>query len=197
MPTPTDTAILERLLVPETGQLSAEVAGYFASLDFPPGDRDRMLHLTERAREGTLTPAERAELDSYERVLQVLSGWRARARRLLEQQGMIDPPAAALPEPALQIPPGIRRSQEALRRDLLQLLQNKKLFHQWVAYHGEERIGIARTESELVRECIRRGLAHDEYYVGWIDPCELVEEEELDPPPPDLCTDGEDEQVAW
>jgi hypothetical protein len=36
------------------------------------------------------------------------------------------------------LPAGIRRSQEALRHDLPQLLENKKLFHQWAAYHDDE-----------------------------------------------------------
>src|SRR5262249_21271628 len=66
-------------------------------------------------------------------------------------------PTPALPPSFPEVPPGIKRSQEALRRDLPQLLENKKLFHQWVAYHGDQRIGIARTETELIKECIRRG----------------------------------------
>jgi hypothetical protein len=90
-----------------------------------------------------------------------------------------------------EIPPGIRRSQEALRRDLPQLLENKRLFHQWAAYHDDERIGIARTKVALLRECVRRGLRDDEYYIGWIDYTEMVEEEELDPPPPGLCVGGQ------
>ncbi len=94
------------------------------------------------------------------------------------------PPAEeSLPE----VPPGIRRSQEALRRDLPSLLNNKRTYHQWAAYHGDERIGIASTAAALERECRRRGLRDDEFYVGWIDYCELVEEEEIDPPDPGQC----------
>jgi hypothetical protein len=50
-----------------------------------------------------------------------------------------------------------------------------------VAYHGEERIGIARNQRKLIQECIRRGLRDDEYYIGWIDHTELIEEEDLGP----------------
>lgn len=81
------------------------------------------------------------------------------------------------------IPEGIRLSQDALRRDLPALLEKKKLRGQWVAYNREERIGIAKNPSVLERECIKRGLESNEYYVGWIDPSELIEEEELEPRP--------------
>ena len=78
------------------------------------------------------------------------------------------------------VPAGIRRSQEAFRRDLPQLLQDRKLRGQWVAYHGEERIGVARRMAFLTRQCLRRGLQDDQFYVGLIDPSELIEEEEVE-----------------
>jgi hypothetical protein len=37
--------------------------------------------------------------------------------------------------PELEIPEGVRLSKEAYRRDLPGLLEQKKLYHQWVAYH--------------------------------------------------------------
>ena len=93
-------------------------------------------------------------------------------------QGLLEHPAAATAERT--IPEGIQRSQQALRRALPELLAKPKYYHQWVAYHGEERIGMAREKTALIRECLRRGLPDDEYYVGWIDPCELIEEEEIE-----------------
>ena len=93
-------------------------------------------------------------------------------------RSFVETPAAKETDPA--IPEGIRRSQEAVRRALPELLAKLKYYHQWVAYHGEERIGIAPSETTLIRECLRRGLQDDEYYVGWIDPCELIEEEEIE-----------------
>lgn len=80
----------------------------------------------------------------------------------------------------VEIPEGIRRSREALHRNLPELLNQKKLRGQWVGYHGEERIGIAQREAILLQECGRRGLRDDQYYVGWIDPSELLEEEDVD-----------------
>jgi len=88
-------------------------------------------------------------------------------------------PAPPPPDP-FEIAPGIRRSKEALRRDLPELLKKRKLLGKAIAYHGDERIGIADDGAVLIRECLRRGLAGDQYYVGVIDPTELIEEEEID-----------------
>jgi hypothetical protein len=80
-----------------------------------------------------------------------------------------DPPARA--DIASQIPPGIRRSQEAYWRELPGLLKMKSRKRQWVAYHGDERVGFGRTSAELYRECMgRRGLKKDEFYVDRLEP---------------------------
>jgi len=74
------------------------------------------------------------------------------------------------PNPGLEIHPEVQRSQEAFRRDLPQLLERRKLYRRWVAYKGNERIGIAKSEDELYRECARRGLQEHEYVVRCIVP---------------------------
>jgi hypothetical protein len=86
-------------------------------------------------------------------------------------------------EEATGVPPGIRRSQEAFWRDLPELLKSKKNRGKWVCYHGDERIGIARTQAELIRECLRRGLHDDEYDLDVIEPHALApwEVEEIEP----------------
>jgi hypothetical protein len=81
------------------------------------------------------------------------------------------------------VPPGIRRSQKAFRRDLPELLKNKKLHGQWAAYRGDERVGIAKNGIKLTNTCFDRGFASTEFWVGWISPCELIEVKELDPQP--------------
>jgi len=73
-------------------------------------------------------------------------------------------------DPTAGIPPGILRSQQAFWRDLPELLRNKRNRGRWVAYHLEERIGVAADEVKLVREIVRRGIADDEYYLGRIEP---------------------------
>lgn len=99
-------------------------------------------------------------------------------QRFEQVRPLLTPP----PAPGV-VSEGIRLSQEALRRDLPQLLQQPRLVGQWVAYHRSERIGIAADPQALLRECRRRGLAETEFYVGWINPCELIEEEEVEPRP--------------
>lgn len=90
-----------------------------------------------------------------------------RVRPLLDDA----PPAANPPEaPSFEIPPGIRRSQEAFWRELPELLKQRKLRKRWVCYHGDERVGIAKSATELVQECLRRGIKRTEFYVGWIEP---------------------------
>jgi hypothetical protein len=102
-----------------------------------------------------------------------------RLRSLLPDVKEPMPAAAAESE---VIPPGIRRSQEALRRALPELLAQRKLRGKWICYAGDERIGIASTKAALVRACLERGLDDDAFYVGMIEPDELIEEEELEAP---------------
>ena len=45
----------------------------------------------------------------------------------------------------VSVPEGIRRSQEGFFRDLPRLLQDRKLHGRFVAYHGDERVKIARS----------------------------------------------------
>jgi len=91
------------------------------------------------------------------------------------------PPAAREEPPLPEIPEGIRISQEAYRRELPELLKQKKIFRWWVAYHRDERIGIAYDGDTLLRDCLKRGLADDEYFVGWIDASGLEVEEDIGP----------------
>ena len=68
------------------------------------------------------------------------------------------------------IPEGIRKSKEAFFRDLAALIGDPSLRGKWVAYHGEERIGIATDDEPLIMECRRRGLEVHEYIVLTIEP---------------------------
>ena len=76
-------------------------------------------------------------------------------------------------------PIGIVRSRDAFLRDLPGLLANPKYDRWCAAYCGDERIGVAESHIELVRECLRRGLKRDQYYIGCIFP-QSDEEEEID-----------------
>jgi hypothetical protein len=91
----------------------------------------------------------------------------------------------------LVIAPGILRSQQAFRRDLPELLAQKKWLGKWVCYRGDERIGIASSMSILMRECLKRGWDDDEFIITIIEPQGLIEEEELDPPNPSHMVEKE------
>jgi hypothetical protein len=69
-----------------------------------------------------------------------------------------------------EIADGIRRSQDAFFRDLPELLEDKSLLGQSVAYHGDERIGIAPSDEPLIREINRRGIQDDEFDLFVIRP---------------------------
>jgi hypothetical protein len=87
--------------------------------------------------------------------------------------------AGVLQIPVDEPPPGINplmlRSMKSFWRDLPELLKLKSRPRRFVAYHGEDRIGFGRTQTELYQECFRRGLQRGEFYVG------LLEEREAPP----------------
>lgn len=74
--------------------------------------------------------------------------------------------------------PMIQKSIDAFRRDLPEMLKTHR--GKWVAYSGDERIGFGKTQTELYRECFRRGLTRDDFVVcgvaeGTFDPDEEIE----------------------
>jgi hypothetical protein len=54
------------------------------------------------------------------------------------------------------------------RRDLPRLLEERP--GQWVAYHGDQLVGFAKTARELYQECERRGYRGRDYVVDCIEP---------------------------
>lgn len=65
------------------------------------------------------------------------------------QKYMVTIQRVAEPKPLEEVPEGIRLSIEAFKRDLPELLSNKKTKGRWVAYNRVTRLGIARTGIEL------------------------------------------------
>jgi hypothetical protein len=94
-----------------------------------------------------------------------------RFREMIERRSSGDP----------LVPDGIRRSQLAFFRDLPALLEDRSLRGRYVAYHGDERIGIAGDDTPLIRECLRRGLKREEHDILVIEP-QTPEPEEIDDP---------------
>jgi hypothetical protein len=79
----------------------------------------------------------------------------------------------ALPRPVEEPPPGIEpmvlRSMQAFWRDLPELLKHHRNRGKCAAYHGEERVVITRSSVDAYQECFRRGLKHEEFYVGKLE----------------------------
>jgi hypothetical protein len=82
------TEIVQRVLHPERGDLSVEVARYFLSLHLEQRDRDRMEELGLKANRGTLSPDETKELNSYLDVCLSLDILHAKARLSLKAQSV-------------------------------------------------------------------------------------------------------------
>jgi hypothetical protein len=79
-----EVAILSRVLEPDKPTLTAAAARALLTLDFNQDDKDRMRQLSAKAREGTLTAQEQAEVNNYERVGHLLNILQSKARRSLK-----------------------------------------------------------------------------------------------------------------
>src|SRR5687767_10642882 len=79
----TSTGILLRLLEPESGNWTPEVARALCRLDFAANDHMRVEELSAKAQAGTLSDVERSELDEYLRVADMLAIVQAKARTCL------------------------------------------------------------------------------------------------------------------
>ena len=85
---------------------------------------------------------------------------------------------SAVPNPAPddswevpEVPPGIRRSQEAFWRDLPQLLPLRSRKRLWVAYHGDAGVVLRQdTGGTVSRNATAVGSPETEFYVGRLEP---------------------------
>jgi len=66
------------------------------------------------------------------------------------------------------IPPILLQARESFRRDLPQLLTEHS--RKWVAYSGDQRLGIGSSKTELYQECLRRGFVPGQFLVLSIEP---------------------------
>jgi len=84
---PTDSAVFGRLIKPDRGDFSPEAAHEILSLRFDDGDKERMHRLSLKAQDGTLTPDEQAEVESYRRAGYLLGVLWSKARLSLKRVG--------------------------------------------------------------------------------------------------------------
>ena len=82
----TEAEVWLHILHPEE-ELSPRVARVLLELSFPKTDVTRMHDLSAKARAGTLTPQEDAEMDTFERVGSILSILKSKARQVLKRSG--------------------------------------------------------------------------------------------------------------
>jgi len=82
----TEAEVWLRILHPDD-DLSPRVAGAILRLAFRKDDLTRMHELSAKARAGTLTPEEDAEMDTFERVGSILSTLKSKARQVIKRTG--------------------------------------------------------------------------------------------------------------
>ena len=81
-----EALVWARLMQAQKLELSSAAAEFMLSLEFGEDDRTRMLHLAERSEDGTLTSEERAELDGYLHVGNLLAVIQSKARVALNRK---------------------------------------------------------------------------------------------------------------
>lgn len=84
LPPTTEAAIWARV-IRGNSELTRPVARAILKLEFTDADQERMHELAQKARDGSLTPAEEFEIDNYERVGTMLAILKSRSRKLLKQ----------------------------------------------------------------------------------------------------------------
>jgi hypothetical protein len=76
-------------------------------------------------------------------------------------------PAQSNPVTAAEKPALGPLALETYRRNLSRLLEERR--GQWVAYHGDQLVGFAKTDLELYQECDRRGYRGRDYVIEYIE----------------------------
>ena len=80
-----DAGILARLIRPDDASLPPEAAKALLNIRFADHDLVRIRELAEKNQDDALTPAEKADLESYLRVSSFLDLMHAKARRSLKK----------------------------------------------------------------------------------------------------------------
>ena len=78
--------VLERMIRPGIGDIPADAAQFFLSLDFPEFDQARIDELSAQARAGTLSAQDREELNQYIHLGDFLAFIQSKSRRSLRSK---------------------------------------------------------------------------------------------------------------
>jgi len=85
MPNTGPTSVLDEILDPVTRAFSRDVAEALVNIKAGALAQERISELAEKCNEGSLTPAERAEYESYVNAVDLISVLQAKARAWLTQ----------------------------------------------------------------------------------------------------------------
>jgi hypothetical protein len=83
-----EPAIQARLIQAPKAPIAPEAAHYLLSIDFTEADHARMRELMEKSGDGVLIAEEKAELDGYVKIANVLSVMHSQARVVLRNSGV-------------------------------------------------------------------------------------------------------------
>src|SRR5262245_12650536 len=81
-----EAAILTRMVGPDEPNFSPAAAEAILALRFSQADQDRMNTLAAKARAGTLTSQEQAEVEAYSRIGSLVAILKSKARRSLKRR---------------------------------------------------------------------------------------------------------------
>ena len=81
-----EAAILRRIVGPDELSLSAATAKGILALELSRADKDCMHRLAAKARAGTLTDDEQAQIEAYSRIGSLLGILKSQARRALKRR---------------------------------------------------------------------------------------------------------------
>ena len=87
-PVPVSMAMLEQIADLDARSISPATARHLLELSFSRSHQQQVDALSQKAREGSLTPAERAELDEFIHVADLLAILQSRARQALKRAGL-------------------------------------------------------------------------------------------------------------
>ncbi len=82
-----EVAILSRMIEPHDPALPVAFARQVLRWKFHPGDRQRMLDLLDKSKNGSLTASEKLEAEKYERIGHFVSILKSKARISLRVKG--------------------------------------------------------------------------------------------------------------
>ena len=119
------------------------------------------LRLDAKTRKQIERIARRRQVSVSEVIRLAIAAW-------AEQQEPIAAPYDAIADLIGVVHGGMPGRSTQTGRRFSEVLKKRRNHKKWAAYHGDERVAIARSQVDAYQECFRRGLKRGEFYVGWL-----------------------------